>query len=162
MAVVQDAPAAKKAVDILEAMLKRIDRAAGMGASLMQGASSTDRQDVKLPEWQGNVGIASSESADPFSVLSIHGTFLHLSAAHVAVTNEIAGRLEDAWQPALNSGAPIQRGFPLTDDLLASEPVVHNTGIPPWLDFGTRGSDVDWVSEQQPAIPLSESPPLMG
>lgn len=130
-AVAQDTPAAKKAVNLLKAMLKRIERAGGGSTGLMQDATISD--------WQQDAAVANNEPADPFPGLSINGTRLHLPAAYVVVADDIASRLEATWQPTFSSGASIQGGFRLADGLLAGEPAAYNMNVPHGSIMGQAG-----------------------
>lgn len=145
--VTQDSPSSKKAADILETMLKKIDEADGttrIGGTL-------EHQGLDISKWERQVTISNNgQSVKPTPSFSV-GSAYSTERSQTDPADGTAGYTVEPWRADFNQVASFSaaQGLPSTNDLLARQPVVPNVNSldgTPWLDLGTGLNDVNWVS----------------
>lgn len=128
VAITRDAPEAKKAADILEVMLGKIDE-----ANLTQGfqVGSDAFQGISIGSWQHQMALSGGEAENTISNLSINN---------------------EHWQSQFSPGGhsmvtPQQRDLS-RNELAARQPPTtpggSNLDGTPWLDLGAGLNEVDW------------------
>ncbi|KAK5656323.1 hypothetical protein OQA88_4703 [Cercophora sp. LCS_1] len=135
VAVTKETPVAKKAADMLETMLRRIDEASEKKA--LNGESQS-----QFLQWQRQSTLADTGLANPQVGVSLNSTSHPLfPTLCVADGDRDAGVIEQPWSTSFSPGETSQPTLPI-DDALARQLMLDETS---WLDPGVSVGDVDWV-----------------
>ncbi|KAK0720079.1 fungal-specific transcription factor domain-containing protein [Lasiosphaeris hirsuta] len=131
VAIAHDAPEAKKAADILEVMLGKIDEANVAEDSQVGSNANRTQQGISIASWRHQMALSSGEADNPIPGLSIS---------------------DEHWKSQFCPGQPSMM-TPQQRDLSRNEMVTRqppttpgesNLDGTPWLDLGTGLNEVDW------------------